>query len=68
MVKDFASGFVRKALTFEEKGGHDKAFEQYPFITELFDNLQNPDLVRDQLINVLLAGRDTTACSLSWTL
>ena len=25
-------------------------------------------LVRDQLVHVLLAGRDTTACLLSWTL
>lgn len=24
--------------------------------------------LRDQLLNVLLAGRDTTACCLSWTL
>ena len=31
------------------------------------ESVSDEDL-RDQLVNVLLAGRDTTACCLSWTL
>ncbi len=40
----------------------------YAFIRDLYDELRDQVLVRDQLVNVLLAGRDTTACLLSWTL
>ena len=35
-------------------------------LKEEFDG--NPRAVRDQLLNILLAGRDTTACCLAWTM
>ena len=42
--------------------------ESYGFIDQVGkESVSNEDL-RDQLLNVLLAGRDTTACCLSWTL
>ena len=40
----------------------------YSFIDELGRDSSGPKAVRDQLLNILLAGRDSTACSLSWTL
>lgn len=40
----------------------------YGFIDELARHSSGPKAVRDQLLNILLAGRDTTACALSWTL
>ena len=42
--------------------------DRYIFIQSLYDELQDRKLVRDQLVNVLLAGRDTTAGLLAWTL
>ena len=42
--------------------------KNYLFIDALIARTRDPKLIRDQLVNVLLAGRDTTACLLSWTL
>ncbi|KAF6240903.1 hypothetical protein HO173_000695 [Letharia columbiana] len=64
-VKDFANVFVKQALQEKNKTGPDS--DRYAFIQDLYDEMQDPVLVRDQLVNVLLAGRDTTACLLSWT-
>ncbi|KAL8766549.1 MAG: hypothetical protein Q9209_006692 [Squamulea sp. 1 TL-2023] len=63
-IKEFADGFVRRALSVREE---DKLSERYAFIRDLHAELNDTSLVRDQLVNVLLAGRDTTACLLSWT-
>lgn len=38
------------------------------FIQHISQQAQDTKDIRDQLLNVLLAGRDTTACCLSWTL
>lgn len=38
------------------------------FVDQITKESESQADVRDQLINVLLAGRDTTACCLSWTL
>lgn len=65
-IKEFANVFVRRALEEKNRTGPDS--DRYAFIQDLYDEMQDPALVRDQLVNVLLAGRDTTACLLSWTL
>ena len=69
-IKSYVDGYVRDALRALEKGqdsSNDKS-DSFVFIKELQDELQDPVLVRDQLVNCLLAGRDTTACLMSWTL
>ena len=38
------------------------------FIDQLAQGSNSHEMLRDQLLNILLAGRDTTACCLSWTL
>lgn len=38
------------------------------FVEQIAAESETETQVRDQLLNVLLAGRDTTACCLSWTL
>lgn len=38
------------------------------FIKQVAEEFRDTTELRDQLLNVLLAGRDTTACCLSWTL
>jgi hypothetical protein len=59
---------VAQALKGLEKEGEEAALARYPFILDLYRDLRDPVLVRDQLVNVLIAGRDTTACLMSWTL
>ena len=65
-IKEFANVFVKQALQEKNRIGPDS--DRYAFIQDLYDEMQDLALVRDQLVNVLLAGRDTTACLLSWTL
>ena len=38
------------------------------FVDQLTQASRDRESLRDQLLNVLLAGRDTTACCLSWTM
>ena len=70
-VHNFVDNIVREAL--EKKGilepsVLDDEKEDYLFIDALIARTRDPVIIRDQLVNVLLAGRDTTACLLSWTL
>lgn len=67
IVKEYASRFVEQA-TKNQSDQSQEATEKYAFIQDLFDEYKDPVRVRDQLINVLIAGRDTTAALLSWTL
>ncbi|KAG8528161.1 uncharacterized protein KY384_007078 [Bacidia gigantensis] len=66
-VKDYADSFVKHALDNQSSASED-ATSQYAFLKDLFEEYKDPTLVRDQLIHVLIAGRDTTACLLSWAL
>lgn len=68
IVQDWGYFFANKAIDFIQEKGEDTASEKYPFILDLWRDMQDRDLVRDQLLHVLIAGRDTTACLLSWTL
>ena len=42
--------------------------QRYVFLKALMSTTKDSTILRDQCINVLLAGRDTTACLLSWTM
>ena len=66
VVKRYATHFVQRALKDMEKNGEEAASGRHPFIIDLYRELQDPMVVRDQLVNVLIAGRDTTACLMSW--
>ncbi len=46
----------------QEKAG------RYVFFDAVAQQCKDQNALRGQLINVLLAGRDTTACLLTWTL
>ena len=67
-VKRYATYYVNHALKDMDMSGEQSASGRHPFILDLFKELQDPILVRDQLMNVLIAGRDTTACLMSWSL
>ena len=66
LVKRYATDFICQALSRsdEEKSSKD---DKYAFIEDLYKEYKDVTKVRDQLIHVLIAGRDTTAALLSWT-
>ena len=70
VINDFVSTFIDTALTLspeelEKKTSHD---EGYTFLHAIASYTRDRKTLRDQLINVLLAGRDTTACTLTWAI
>ena len=67
-VRDWAAFFAGKALKYKDEVGEDKASEKYSFIIDLWKEMRDEELVRDQLLHILVAGRDSTASLLSWTL
>lgn len=67
-VKKYASHFVNKALENQSSEESQPKTESQALIRDLYEELKDPKLVRDQLVHVLIAGRDTTACLMSWTL
>ncbi|KAG5357117.1 Cytochrome P450 52A13 [Yarrowia sp. C11] len=64
-VHAFVDHYVKKALEESEKHVDDG---KYVFLRELAKETKDPIVLRDQALNILLAGRDTTASLLSWCL
>jgi len=68
-VHSFVDNIVAEALEeTDSKASGEGSLERYVFLRALISKTRDPIVLRDQLVNVLLAGRDTTACLLSWTL
>ena len=67
MVKEYAAGFVKQAMQSTDDDTS-KPEAKHAFIRDLYNEYKDPTLVRDQSVNILIAGRDTTAALLSWTL
>ncbi len=66
-VKTYTEQFVKDAL--QQDRANTKKSDKYTFITDLYsEHHQDMRLVRDQVINVLIAGRDTTAATMSYVL
>lgn len=71
VCRAFTDSFVELALeryhggTNKDKDGGSSE-KKYVFLDELVKDTQDPDVLRDQALNILLAGRDTTASVLSW--
>lgn len=66
VVHKFIDEAVHEALTATHEDG--KPAEVHSFLDALIKDTRDPRVLRDQLLNVMLAGRDTTACCLAWTL
>ena len=66
-VHDFADKFVRKGLELRKDMDVEKAEDEgrYIFLNELVKQTSDPVQIRSELLNILLAGRDTTASLLS---
>ncbi|KAK5662661.1 hypothetical protein OQA88_8577 [Cercophora sp. LCS_1] len=69
-VHQFVENYIREQGFMEESkanvSGDDDSASW--FIRQVAQESATETDLRDQLLNVLLAGRDTTACCLSWTL
>ena len=69
-INDFVSAYIDRALALspkelEKKTNHD---EGYTFLHAIASYTRDRQMLRDQLVSVLLAGRDTTACTLTWAI
>lgn len=69
-INSFVDRFIEEALALspdelEKKANHDQG---YTFLHAIAGYTRDRQMLRDQLVSVLLAGRDTTACTLSWAI
>lgn len=68
IVHQYVDNLVHQCLDYrkrlDEKGGVEEEGGKYVFLNELAKATQNPKRIRDELLNMLLAGRDTTAGAL----
>ncbi|KAL8721462.1 MAG: hypothetical protein Q9225_001874 [Loekoesia sp. 1 TL-2023] len=64
-VHNFVDHYVRLGLEWQKKHDVEKSAskdgERYVFLHELVKAIQDPVRIRSELLNILLAGRDTTA-------
>ena len=69
VINEFVTPYIEQALSLspEELATKAKSEEGYTFLHALASFTRDRKVLRDQLVAVLLAGRDTTASTLSWT-
>ena len=69
MINEFVTPYIEQALRLspEELATKTRSEEGYTFLHALASFTRDRKVLRDQLVAVLLAGRDTTASTLSWT-
>lgn len=67
-IDNFVLPFVHRALSLpaEELEKLSKSEKSFTFLHALARFTRDPKVIRDQVLSVLLAGRDTTAATLSW--
>ncbi|KAI0200290.1 cytochrome P450 [Astrocystis sublimbata] len=70
VVNELCDVYIDQALRLsqEELATKTKSDHDYTFLHELAQFTRDRKVLRDQLVGVLLAGRDTTAATLSWSL
>jgi cytochrome P450 len=68
IMDDFTNQYIEQALSLsqDELEKRTKNEEGYTFLHALASFTKDRTVLRDQLVAVLLAGRDTTACAMSW--
>ena len=67
-VHDFVEKIVDKRRIASQSSEEKEDSEQYVFIDAVARDTNSKEALRGQLLNILLAGRDTTSCLLTWTL
>lgn len=63
----YVSNTLKKLSLAEKKAGKESSDKKYVFLEELAEQTQDPQVLQDQVLSVMLAGRDTIAALLSWT-
>ena len=66
IVHRFVEGYIQERNQLRENNINTERL--YGFLNQVEEESVTNEDLRDQLLNVLLAGRDTAACCLSWTL
>lgn len=70
MINQFVNQYIQRTLLLppDELASKTKGEMGYTFLHALAGFTRDRKVLRDQLVAVLLAGRDTTASTLSWTI
>lgn len=70
IVHSFVDAAVTEALNAKEEGEKYQISDgtRYVFIDALIDQTRDPQILRDQCLTLMFAGRDSTACCISWAL
>lgn len=69
VIGAFLEPIVQRTLDRKAKmraAGVSPTTEHDTFLDYLADHTEDPKVIRDQLLNILMAGRDTTACLLTY--
>jgi cytochrome P450 len=69
-VHRWIDGEIKEALANSSKEADERSTKptDYGFLGSMMKETRDPKALRDALLNILLAGRDTTACMLTWTM
>lgn len=65
LIHDFVDQYIERRLKVQNPKDVEKDGDRYVFLNELVKETQDPLQIRAELLNILLAGRDTTASLLS---
>lgn len=65
-VHTFADQIIDRNLS--EENHRDTSTKEESFLTTMVTVMPNRSALRSQIVNLLIAGRDTTACLLSWAM
>lgn len=68
IVHNFADYYVNMALNMSADEVEKASGDGYVFLYELVKETRDPKLLRDQLLNIMIAGRDTTASLMTFTM
>lgn len=70
MLEEFIDPFIEKAMALSpsELENMTKGDAEVTFLHQVAAFAKDRQVLRDQILAVLLAGRDTTAATLSWTI
>jgi cytochrome P450 len=69
-INEFVDRYIDEALALSTKELQEKTKddEGYTFLHAIAGYTRDRQTLRDQLVSTLLAGRDTTACTLTWAI
>ncbi|KAF9547694.1 cytochrome P450 monooxygenase pc-2 [Agrocybe pediades] len=69
IMDEFTKPMIEKALSHreKEKGGQSNGKEAETVLSSLVDHTQDEQILKDELINLLVAGRDTTMSLLAFS-